>query len=57
MAQGDRVALALHNYPEWILVFMAATALGAVAMPVSLVDPEEEMAYGLKDSGAQGRGS
>ena len=53
VARGDRVALALRNYPEWILVFMAATALGAVAVPVNAWWTEEEMAYGLKDSGAK----
>ena len=53
VVRGDRVALALRNYPEWILAFMAATALGAVAVPVNAWWTEEEMAYGLKDSGAK----
>src|SRR5690606_3088997 len=30
IAKGDRVALALRNYPEWVIAYYAAAALGAV---------------------------
>jgi long-chain acyl-CoA synthetase len=53
VAPGDRVAIALRNYPEWILAFMAATALGAVAVPMNAWWTAEELAYGLKDSDAK----
>ena len=29
---GDRVAIAMRNYPEWVLAFTAITAIGAVAV-------------------------
>jgi long-chain acyl-CoA synthetase len=36
---GDRVAIAMRNYPEWIVAYFAATAIGAVAVGINaLVD-------------------
>jgi hypothetical protein len=32
---GERVAVAMRNYPEWCFAFMAATAVGAVAVPTN----------------------
>lgn len=50
--KGDRVALAMRNAPEWCISFMAITAVGAVAVPMNSWWQGEELAYGLKDSGA-----
>ena len=30
MVKGDRVAVIMHNLPEWVVVFYAAASLGAV---------------------------
>src|SRR5436190_16710067 len=30
--KGDRVAISMRNYPEWVLAFMAATSIGAIAV-------------------------
>lgn len=49
---GDRVAIALRNYPEWIFGFMAATSVGAIAVAMNAHWQADEMAYGLQDSGA-----
>ncbi|PTS86161.1 MULTISPECIES: class I adenylate-forming enzyme family protein [unclassified Caulobacter] len=51
--KGDRVAISMRNYPEWILGFMAATSLGAIAVAMNALWQPHEMAYGLKDSGAK----
>src|SRR5437764_4640580 len=33
--QGDRVAIATRNYPEWATAFWATQAMGAVAVPLN----------------------
>ncbi|GAA4743533.1 class I adenylate-forming enzyme family protein [Nocardioides endophyticus] len=35
VAQGDRVAIAMRNYPEWIFTFWALQLLGAVVVPLN----------------------
>lgn len=51
--QGDRVAIAMRNYPEWVFSFMAVTSIGAVAVAMNALWSTEEMHYGLTDSGAK----
>jgi acyl-CoA synthetase (AMP-forming)/AMP-acid ligase II len=50
--KGDRVAIAMRNCPEWCISFMAVTALGAVVVPMNSWWLGQELAFGLKDSGA-----
>jgi long-chain acyl-CoA synthetase len=50
---GDRVAISMRNYPEWILAFTAITAIGAVAVAMNAHWQADEMDYGLRDSGAR----
>jgi long-chain acyl-CoA synthetase len=50
---GDRVAIAMRNYPEWMLAFTAITSVGAVAVALNALWQGEELAYGLRDSGAK----
>ncbi|MDP7389766.1 MAG: AMP-binding protein, partial [Pseudomonadales bacterium] len=50
---GDRVAIAMRNYPEWILSFMAVTAVGGIAVAMNALWRPDEMAFGLTDSGAK----
>jgi len=49
--KGDRVAIAMRNYPEWVVAFWAAAALGAVIVPLNAWWTAPELAYGLEDSG------
>jgi long-chain acyl-CoA synthetase len=35
IAPGDRVAISMRNYPEWILAFCAATSIGAIAVAMN----------------------
>ncbi|GAA0933325.1 class I adenylate-forming enzyme family protein [Nonomuraea longicatena] len=53
VAKGDRVAIAMRNYPEWVLAFSAALAAGAIAVPLNAWWTERELAYGVADSGAK----
>lgn len=50
---GDRVAISMRNYPEWVQGFMAVTSIGAVAVCMNALWTSEEMQYGLEDSGAK----
>ena len=51
--KGDRVAIALRNYPEWSIAFWAITAAGAIAVPLNAWWTGDELVYGLNDSGAR----
>jgi len=51
--KGDRVAIAMRNYPEWVVAFMAITSIGAVAVPMNGWWTTDEFDYALEDSGAK----
>ncbi len=53
IVRGDRVAISMRNYPEWITSFMAVTSIGAIAVAMNALWQSDEMAYGLIDSGAK----
>lgn len=53
VAKGDRVAISMRNYPEWIIAFMATTSVGGIAVAMNALWQPDEMAYGLRDSGAK----
>ena len=50
---GDRVAISMRNYPEWILAFTAITSIGAIAVAMNAHWQSDEMAYALNDCGAR----
>lgn len=47
---GDRVAISMRNYPEWMLAHWAINAIGAVVVGMNAWWVGDEMAYALKDS-------
>ncbi|TAL01109.1 MAG: hypothetical protein EPO03_13330, partial [Porticoccaceae bacterium] len=51
--KGDRVALAMRNYPEWPAVFWASVAIGAIIVPLNAWLTGGELAYALADSGSR----
>src|SRR3954466_2984965 len=51
--KGDRVALAMRNFPEWMVAFWGATAAGAIIVPLNAWWTGPELEYGIKDSGAR----
>ena len=48
--QGDRVALAFRNYPEWMLCYWALTSIGIAVVGMNAWWVTDEMQYGLEDS-------
>jgi acyl-CoA synthetase (AMP-forming)/AMP-acid ligase II len=47
--RGDRVALAMPNCPDLVLLFLAVTALGAAAAPLNPAYTESELRFFLGD--------
>jgi long-chain acyl-CoA synthetase len=52
IGKGDRIAIGMRNYPEWLFAFWATLALGAVAVPLNAWWSGPELRYALDDSGA-----
>jgi acyl-CoA synthetase (AMP-forming)/AMP-acid ligase II len=52
-AKGDKVIIAMRNYPEWIVAFMGITMLGAVAVPVNAWWTEQEFKQAIEHSQSQ----
>ncbi|MFP6583362.1 MAG: class I adenylate-forming enzyme family protein [Candidatus Hydrogenedentota bacterium] len=50
---GDRVGISMRNYPEYAYAVEATLAVGAVAVTLNSWWQEDELEYGLKDSGAR----
>ena len=50
VGSGDRVAIAMRNYPEWALSYWATISLGAAAVGVNAWWTSAELEYGLGDS-------
>ena len=53
VTKGDRVAVAMRNYPEWIISFAAIISVGAVNVSFNAWWTEDEMKFALEDSGAK----
>ncbi len=51
--KGDRVAIAMRNYPEWIASFVAITSIGAVAVPLNAWWLTDELEFAINDSGSK----
>ncbi|TXS95740.1 acyl--CoA ligase [Parahaliea maris] len=51
--RGERIALAMRNYPEWMMSFVAAVSIGAIVVPLNSWGRTEELSYGVADSGAR----
>ena len=49
--KGDRVAIGMRNYPEWVVAYAAVVSIGAVSVSLNAWWTEDELAYGLQDSG------
>ena len=47
---GDRVALAMRNYPEWVFGYWAVISIGAAVVGMNAWWTVAEMQYGLSDS-------
>ena len=47
---GDRVAIAMRNYPEWMIAYWACVSTGIAAVGMNAWWTGEEMDYALRDS-------
>jgi fatty-acyl-CoA synthase len=50
---GDRVAMVMANYPEWVVVKFAIARTGAVAVPLNYLYRSDELRFVLADSGCR----
>lgn len=53
VAKGDRVAVAMRNFPEWSVCAFAAMAIGAVFVPLNAWETGENLARMIRKSGAK----
>lgn len=53
IAKGDRVAIAMRNYPEWMMAYVATVSIGAVVVPLNSWGQADELEYALSDAGAK----
>jgi long-chain acyl-CoA synthetase len=47
---GDRVAIAMRNYPEWMILYWACASVGVAVVGMNAWWTEPEMAYGINDA-------
>jgi len=48
--RGDRVAIAMRNYPEWVVSYWATVSIGAAVVGMNAWWTSTEMEFGLSDS-------
>ncbi len=47
---GDRVAIAMRNYPEWLLIYWACVSVGIAVVGMNAWWVTDELEYAMKDS-------
>ena len=50
VGHGDRVAIAMRNYPEWVVGYWATVSLGAAVVGINAWWTPVELEYGIIDS-------
>ena len=50
VTRGERVAIAMRNYPEWVVGYWATVSIGAAVVGMNAWWTPPEMEYALKDS-------
>jgi acyl-CoA synthetase (AMP-forming)/AMP-acid ligase II len=53
LQKGDRVVILSRNNPQWMMAFIGALSVGAVAVPMNAWWTTEELDYGFGDCGAK----
>lgn len=51
--KGDRVAIAMRNYPEWAACAFGALTIGAIMVPLNAWETGERLARMIRESGAK----
>ena len=52
LGPGDRIAIAMRNYPEFLIAMLATASIGAVSVFLNAWWTTEELVYALRDSAA-----
>ena len=52
IGKGDRVAIGMRNYPEWVMSMLAIISIGGVSVSLNALWVEDEIDYALADCGA-----
>ncbi|MBI1393184.1 MAG: AMP-binding protein [Alphaproteobacteria bacterium] len=50
IGKGDRVGIAMRNYPEWCIAYFGVISLGAIVVPLNAWWKTEELAYAIQDA-------
>jgi long-chain acyl-CoA synthetase len=50
--KGDRVAIGMRNYPEWVVAFAAVTSVGAISVSLNAWWTDDDLGWALDDCGA-----
>ena len=50
VSRGDRVAIAMRNYPEWLLIYWACVCMGVAVVGMNAWWVPEEIDFAVKDS-------
>lgn len=53
VSKGDRVAIAMRNYPEWMASYIAIVSIGAIVVPLNSWAQPDELEYLIGDAGAR----
>jgi acyl-CoA synthetase (AMP-forming)/AMP-acid ligase II len=53
MKQGDKVAIAMKNFPEYMLAFVAITFMGGIVVPLNSLWKTDELKYACQDAGVK----
>ena len=48
--KGDRVAIGMRNYPEWVIAWAAVVSIGAISVSLNAWWTDDEMDFALEDS-------
>ncbi len=52
VTKGDRIAIGMRNYPEWIVAYATITSIGAISVSLNAWWTDDELAWALDDCGA-----
>ncbi len=51
--KGDRVAIGMRNYPEWVISWAAIVSIGAISVSLNAWWTDDELDFALEDSGTK----
>ncbi len=51
--KGDRVAIGMRNYPEWVVAWAAIVSIGAISVSLNAWWTDDELGFALEDSGTK----